>query len=254
MKRVILTLFIFIIAILSTSAQMKYTQWPSSFQNTTTNKLLYSSSLDDFFLKLRTGFGVRVMMIGDSHVKGNYLPKAVGDKLTDYFPDPLLSFTYYGINGAMASRYLEEDMLDIIGEEQPDLLIVSFGTNEAHGSFDGDRNYDTYATLLRSVKAICPQCDFILTTPPGSHFYRSTPNEVTEEVARCIATFGKDQHVAVWDLYNMAGGVQSACSNWRNAGLMQFDLIHYTAEAYQLQGTLLAEAIIKAFRKSMKNK
>ena len=152
--------------------------------------------------------------------------------------------------------------------ERPDLLIVSFGTNEAHGSTLDERVHaETMRTLTQRISEQCPGVCFLFTTPPGSYISQRTgsyttgtgrrrrthysttkvPNQNTANVARSIVNFCHSHHMAVWDIFTIAGGATSACTNWRNAGLMNTDCIHYVAAGYTLQGKLLGEAIYKAY-------
>lgn len=204
------------------------------------------------------------MHIGDSHVKGNVLPRTVESTLRSYFPR--LEFSYYGINGAWAKRFCEADMVRQVADFHPDLVIVSFGTNEAHGStLDTRTHHDTMQQLVRSISERCPGVCFIFTTPPGSYISQRTarpangrsrrtrwgstkvPNANTANVARSIVDFCRNRRLAVWDIFEIAGGATSACSNWQNAGLMNTDFVHYISAGYTLQGKLLAEAIYRAY-------
>lgn len=59
--------------------------------------------------------------------------------------------------------------------------------------------------------------------------------------------FAADNGLALWDLYDIAGGQERACRNWTAANMFQRDRIHFTQEGYVLQGLLLHEAFIKAY-------
>ncbi|MDO4993713.1 MAG: GDSL-type esterase/lipase family protein [Bacteroidales bacterium] len=258
------------------------TQLPSSFRGTKPNALTYADALAPLFQRMHQGEAVRILQIGDSHVRGNYLPHAVGAVLQqqlgtgglegidlDVAPeiDGGITFDYLAQNGAHASRYCESDKLDDIAAFRPDLVIISFGTNEAHGHFDSDQHIATLKQLTESIAHRCPGVHFLLTTPPGSYittyghrwrdrrgrWHYNTSHGVnprTETVARAIDTFAKQNNCALWNLFEIAGGATHATTNWRNAGLMQNDCIHYTAEAYTLQGTLLGEAIVQAYEQT----
>ena len=247
-------------------AQQLYTPFPSSFKNTRANELLEPQALAPFFQKIHENRRVKVMLIGDSHTRGNYYPRAVESQLKTYFSS--LDFAYYGINGAWARRFYEADMINKVANEHPDLVIISFGTNEAHGAnIDQTAHHQTLNTLTERIKARCKGVTFLFTTPPGSFISKTTGsyttgrgrrrrthytttktrNERTETVARSIVNYCHTNHYAVWDIYTIAGGPTHACINWRDAGLMNYDQIHYTAPGYQLQGRLLADAIHKAY-------
>jgi len=53
-------------------------------------------------------------------------------------------------------------------------------------------------------------------------------------------------HGAVWDLFDIMGGLKSSTS-WRSAGLMASDRIHFSREGYNLLGDLLFNAIMASF-------
>lgn len=265
----ILPLFTSLFNISTTSftakAQVLYTSLPSSFRNTRTNELIDAWELQPFFQKIHSKRPVKVMLIGDSHTKGNFYPKAINSRLEKYFPT--LSFAYFGINGAKARRFYESDMIQKVENEHPDLVIISFGTNEAHGYFEQSAHRQTLTTLTERIKEKCPGVCFLFTTPPGSFISHTTgtfftgrgrnrrahysttktPNDRTAEVASSIINFAKSNKCAVWDIFTIAGGISNACTNWRDANLMAVDLVHYNVQGYNLQGHLLGEAIYKAY-------
>ena len=244
-------------------AQMLGTSFPSTFRGTHTNEIEGEAYLAPFFQKVKRGQNVKVMQIGDSHVRGNILPHTIQVSLQRNFPR--LIFAYYGINGAWAKRFSEEDMISRVAAERPDLVIVSFGTNEAHGaSLNEAVHAQSLSTLMKRIRERCPKAQFLFTTPPGSFISHRTatgrrgrrtiysttsrtPNANTGRVARSIVAFCRSNKAAVWDLYDIAGGDAHAANNWRNAGLMNTDAIHFLASGYTLQGKLLGEALYKAY-------
>lgn len=266
MKRALTLLIIVLATFIPCMSQQLYTSFPASFRNVHENELAHPSSLAATFQKLHANRPVRVMLIGDSHTRGNYYPRAVESTLTSYFPT--LSFAYYGINGAWARRFYEPDMIQKVANEHPDIVIISFGTNEAHGAnFDREAHHQTLSLLTSRIRERCKDVSFILTTPPGSFISEvtgstttgkgrrrrtryttvKTRNERTEQVAQSILAYGRSHNIAVWDIFDIAGGPTHACINWRDANLMAADQIHYNVQGYTLQGKLLAEAIYKAF-------
>ena len=64
-------------------------------------------------------------------------------------------------------------------------------------------------------------------------------------VRNAIIKYGKENGIAVWDLYEIAGGDGSAAKWVSNSLLSSRDHIHCTIAGYQLQGQLLAEAILE---------
>ncbi len=243
---------------------MRPTAWPRNFRGTQTNALTYAEQLDSLFARAQAGDTVSIVHIGDSHVLGNYFPHAVEAVLQQAFPN--LRFSYIGINGARAVRFTDDDMQARIAAHRPNLVIISFGTNEAHAGFDATAHRLVLSTLADAIRQRTPQTALLFTTPPGSYIsvagrrwrdrrrrwhtsYVHRENPKTRLVADNIRNYAHGQGLSLWDLFTLAGGQRFACENWRNAGMMNTDRIHYTAEGYNLQGTLLGEAIVQAYRK-----
>lgn len=260
--------------------------FPVSFRGTTANVIRNAEYLNPVFAKIAHGDNVRILQIGDSHVKGKFLPSAIEstviqglgggaflegvDPVTSPALDGGVFFNYIGMNGAHASRFAQEDMLQQIEAEHADLVIVSFGTNEAHGIFNESTHQQTMHELVAGIRRTNHSVCILITTPPGSYIttrgsrwrdrrgrwhynaaHAETPN--TERVVNSLVSFAEDHQLAVWDIYNIAGGKAYACSNWRNAGLMQTDYIHYTVPGYTLQGQLLGSAILDAYHNYLQN-
>lgn len=242
-----------------------HAQLPSTFIATQANRLSHANSL---VLPQKTDSTgkptLKVMHIGDSHVKGNYFPKAVGKVLEDSLN---AQFTYYGINGAHASRFLKEDLVAKVAAEQPDIIIVSFGTNESHApNYDSDAHTLILSQLVDTLTKVCTLPQFVFTTPPGSYlrqrtgryyrnrrgrrvyYYKHSRNETTPLVVDNISKFCSTNSIALWDIFNIAGGKLYACENWKQSGLMNTDQIHYTAAGYTLMGEMLGQAIVEKLK------
>lgn len=253
---------------------------PSDFKNTEENVIKDTTHvLVHFYDKLRRGNEpVRVVHIGDSHIRGHILPLAIRERFEKDFgsmavyPDTITYFTsgiaretgqpgivYHmiGINGATCLNFTNAMQMQEIAELNPDLIIMSFGTNESHG-----RNYNIPAhikemdDLIGLLHEYCPQAVFLLTTPPGSYIRyrrRKSINSRTPLVAKTIADYAARNGMASWDMYNIVGGRDRACLNWANGNYMINDRVHYTSVGYTLQGNLLYEALIKAYNDYVAN-
>lgn len=248
---------------------------PSTFRDTLENTLIRPSLLHPFFERLtRNDVPVRVLHIGDSHVRGHVYTVRVRQLLEQAWgnsavmPDsityltsalatetgrPGLVYHTMGINGATTTHFTTPEKMSEIAALHPDLVILSFGTNESHG-----RRYDERAhrlqldSMLCALQRYCPDAGVMLTTPPGSYIRqrRRGPrviNTLTPQVVNTLLQFAADRELPVWDMYNIVGGKRRACLNWVGGSYMQRDRIHYTRNGYMLQGELLAEAILKAF-------
>lgn len=248
---------------------------PSSFKDTTENVILDpNGSLDGFWEKLSVmDRPVRIVHIGDSHVRGHVFPyimrklleedfghEAVIDYKVSYNTTGLahetgkagIVYHIMGVNGATCESFNKPERISEITSLNPDLLILSFGTNEAHG-----RNYKTaehrmqMTNLINELRKGCINSAFLITTPPGAYVksgrWQKVINVRTPRVVDTEKNFAAENGLAVWDLFDVVGGEKFACKNWTAAGMFQRDKIHFTHEGYTLQGLLLHEAFIKAY-------
>lgn len=234
--------------------------WPAAFRRVQASVVTDSLGvLRPFWEKLRlmrlgaVPDTVRVVHVGDSHVRGHLFPDTAGALLRQVFPR--LSYRDFGINGAFCSTFTREDRVKDIAAMKPDLLILSFGTNESHNyRYNTDVHYRQMDELVRMLREYLPDTPMLMTTPPGSYerirrkgrrSYKINPR--TEAAARNIVRYADANGLAVWDLYNTVGGASRACLNWQEAGLMRPDHVHYLPAGYALQGRLLCEALLKAY-------
>lgn len=179
-----------------------------------------------------------------------------------------------GNNGATYSTYLKvPDFAQQMQVLDPQLIIISLGTNETVGNLAGVES--NIHQLVSALRKSMPGAHILLTTPMDWHkrvttrvpqqvkvggkkrrkaryktvyktstSYASNPN--VPRMREIILDYGRRHKVAVWDLYTVAGGA-GACSKWVAAGLMNpNDHLHQLEAGYELQGMLLGDALLKA--------
>lgn len=274
---------------------------PAAFKNTKANVLTRGEKLDQFFDTLTAlKRPCRIVHIGDSHVRGHsYTPEARkvlenawGSQATkpqniDYRTtaiatetgQPGLVYHAMGKNGATCAHFSTDDYVNKVKDLKPDLIIISFGTNECHV-----KNYDTTAhkqelgKLVRKLTEACPNATFMLTTPGGAYFsyksayeklvkqkngksvtkkmykYTYKQNQHTPTCAKVITDFAKRKDFALWDMFTICGGKTNSTTNWYDNNLMKADHVHYTHNGYKIQGDLLAEAILASYNSYIKRK
>lgn len=248
---------------------------PPSFRDTEENRIDDpSGSLNEFWEKLcRMERPIRIVHIGDSHVRGHVFPyvmrmaleedfgkEAVVDYRVTYQTSGLAQETgnagivYHiiGVNGTTYGTFTTAERVREIVDLNPDLVILSFGTNEAHARrYSAAEHVQFMEQLVDQLKRGCPNAAYLITTPPGAYIRlsrrRRVVNSRTPQVVETEQKFAETHGMAVWDLYDIVGGEQAACHNWTAAGMYQADKIHFTHEGYTLQGNLFHEAFIKAF-------
>lgn len=226
-------------------------------ENVITDSLGVLDSVLERFRQIQNGGSedtLRIVHIGDSHIRGHIFPQTAGKRLAETFG--AVSYTDVGVNGATCLTFTHPDRIAAIAALRPELLIMSFGTNESHNRrYNSNVHYHQMEELLKLLRDSLPDVPILLTTPPGSYesfrqrrrkrTYSINPRTVT--AVNTIHNFARRNRLVVWDMYNMAGGSPRACKNWVAAGLMRPDHVHYLPAGYILQGNLLYEAIIKAY-------
>lgn len=235
--------------------------FPAAFRGMRENCLTDSTGvLNAFWEKLRSiRLGVsadtaRIIHVGDSHIRGHIFPRTTGERMRQAFG--ALSYTDRGINGAFCTTFTHPDRVEEIASLHPDLLILSFGTNESHNRrYDARLHRRQLDELVRMLRERLPGVPMLLTTPPGAYesfrrrgrrrTYQINPR--TAVAVRTIYEAADGNGLAVWDMYGIVGGVRRACLNWQEAGLMRPDHVHYMPEGYRLQGELLFQALLKAY-------
>jgi lysophospholipase L1-like esterase len=155
-----------------------------------------------------------------------------------------------GVNGAEAFQYANASYFaQQTAGIHPDLFVISLGTNEAqHRPFDKELTLNRIDSLIKQLQAANPSTPIILTTPPDSYYHKKYYNTSVGTVHTLLVDYAKQNKLAVWDLYSIAGGLKS-CYQWKKYGLMRSDGIHFTRGGYEFQGNLLYEAIIKGYNK-----
>ena len=154
-----------------------------------------------------------------------------------------------GINGARYKDYSKSpDFCSQTASLNPDILIISLGTNESfQKKYNSEIFYKEIDTLVINLKKVNPNTPILLTTPANSFYYHQI-NYNIPLVSQTIIKYATDNNLAYWDLFSITGGQDSAIL-WKKANLLSRDGIHYSKDGYIHQGNLLTKAIINAYNK-----
>lgn len=191
---------------------------------------------------------------------------------------PGLFYHTIGNNGATYATY---NSIGTVGKGisplQPDLIIISLGTNEAFGKVNKASIYESIDLLARDLKEHNPNAQLLLVTPMECQKseYRTTTRKQTVKgrktrrgkssrrtvnkqvrvrtgrytvnpnvatVRDIINRYGEDHHIAVYDWYEVAGGV-GASSKWVADGLFSKDHVHHSRKGYTLQGEMMYDVL-----------
>jgi lysophospholipase L1-like esterase len=156
-------------------------------------------------------------------------------------------FHAVGVNGAKFQDYVRAKYFALqVAKLQPDLIILSMGTNEAQGRTDPGFMYRTMRDLTENLLKESPDALIMLTTPADSYLRGKSFNPNMTDMSAVIRKFARDKGYAMWDLYNFTGGRNSAV-NWKNTGLLSSDSVHYSKAGYAVQGKLLYQSLVKGY-------
>lgn len=216
---------------------------------------------------LATKINVSFASAGDLTVYGASLS---GDR-------PGVFYHAIGNNGATYDSYNRIGSVGLgINPLQPDLVIISLGTNEAFGRADYSGFKRSVNQLVSNIRLANPNALLLLTTPMECHksvtskkkvrvrnkrrkgrkaTYRTVTkttrsyavNRNIAPLRQAILDYGKANGIAVYDWYEVAGG-DGASASWISSDLFAKDRVHHTQKGYNLEGRLLYDAIMDALR------
>lgn len=152
-----------------------------------------------------------------------------------------------GVNGARyehyaASSYFAEQLQAL----QPDLVILSLGTNETVWGFNEERFFREVDQLVHRIEQYMPHAAIIFTTPPDAYRSGKAVNPAVNRCREVLLNYAFGNDLAAWDLYEVMGGTGSV-NDWYGAGLAGKDRLHFTKSGYELQGKLLSHAIFLGY-------
>lgn len=169
--------------------------------------------------------------------------------------NPGIEYTSIGVNGASFYYYKRaayfEKQLQLY---KPDLFIISIGTNDAYmpeSRFDAEKFRSNYEEFIQMIQRINPDCAILLTVPNDDYYRRKIPNPNTATQEKIILELAANYKMAVWDLYEIMGGLGSS-NKWYKNKLMPRDRIHFTYLGYSIKADLFMDALIEAWSNSTK--
>jgi lysophospholipase L1-like esterase len=158
-----------------------------------------------------------------------------------------------GVAGARYRDYLRNDFfIEQLPLFAPDLVIISLGTNESYDPSFTEAGFrqivDSMFTLLHER---LPNSSVLITLPSENYRVKNGVASVNQRIS-LITSILREQSLkhgfAIWDLFEVMGG-EGSMLEWKKAGLVNDDYIHYLRKGYNLQGELLFEALDNYLRK-----
>lgn len=176
---------------------------------------------------------------------------------------PGILYSAIGINGAMYQHY-NDNSSTLVAQMmvlQPQLIIISLGTNEAYGAVSTSSMLAGIDRTVTIIKEQNPNAVLLLTTPAASSIatrraYRHKqgkryvtwykvsyhPNTNVVVMRNAILEYAREHQLAAWDFYEQNRGMAAVFS-----GGWAADHIHFNVRGYTLQGSLLYDAIHSAY-------
>ncbi|MFZ6011531.1 MAG: GDSL-type esterase/lipase family protein [Bacteroidota bacterium] len=153
-----------------------------------------------------------------------------------------------GVNGAKYAHY--NAALHFTRQSaalNPDVFIISLGTNEALDYPYLDRNfYQHIDKMITGLRNNNPLAKFILVTPQDAFRRKARHNPGVAKIREQIIQYAVEHGLAFWDMYKVTGG-DYAAQAWRKEGLLRPDGVHFTKDGYEYQGNLLYNALMKGY-------
>jgi lysophospholipase L1-like esterase len=168
-----------------------------------------------------------------------------------------------GVNGAfigLLAHYLDEKhWLEQLRHRQPDLLILAYGANESEfENWPMDQYEQDTREVVRRIRAALPEVSILFVAPMdrgkrgagGQVITRPTIPKLVAAQRKLAAETG----CAFFDTFTAMGG-EGTVARWREARprLMSGDYLHPTAEGAEIVGTLLHDALLKAYESGIRN-
>ena len=166
-----------------------------------------------------------------------------------------------GVNGARVSSYLRcsDDFERDLRLIRPDLVILAIGTNDAlQPDFEKALFKFNYGRLIDIIHRVNPDCALVFVTNNDCFLRKRVKKKTVYEVnantpiaRKAFLELAEEHHAAVWDLYDVMGGLKSMYA-WQKAGMAQKDRLHFTNSGYQLVGDLMYNALIEQYIEHLK--
>ena len=166
-----------------------------------------------------------------------------------------INYHHLGVVGAQFTHFINsaDFNLEQMVYLKPDLIIFSFGTNEAYdNSFDSIGYYNTVSSFISKMVKQLPETGIVFTTAPDTRSTGRMPKYQTS-VNNQLKKIAKDFQLSVFDLNEEMGGWGSLYK-WHKNGLTLKDKLHFRQPGYALQGRLFAHAFLETYNSVFQDK
>ena len=214
------------------------------------------SELAQAFLRARASDGARafrVLHMGDSHVAGGAFPSSVGGLLGEVLRRPV-DVRRKGTVGARADQLLRGDrdgFARLVRLFRPDLVILTYGTNEAR-----ERDFDPAAyrraleQLLGRIREAAPGVALVVSGPPEQEIRSPeggfAPVRQLAQVSSAQEGAARNAGAVFVDLSREMGGPWTL-GRWalERPPLVGSDRVHFSSGGYERLARLLVGRLVE---------
>ena len=156
-----------------------------------------------------------------------------------------VTYQQNGVIGAQFSHLIaqEKAVISQIKYLKPDLLVFSYGTNEAYSDLDTIRYERMVSGFLAKLMVLFPNTGILISNAPDTRSAGKTPKN-QRSVNRTLRRVSESLGIAYYDLNSAMGGWGSLYS-WQKKGRVYGDLLHFNTEGATLLGKLISQAVVE---------
>jgi lysophospholipase L1-like esterase/HKD family nuclease len=192
------------------------------------------------------GAPISVLQYGDSHVAGRTEPKAIEDALKSLGPVQYDTMAKVGISANYPLTDPTNWLDKPIQKDHPDLVILSFGSNDSAGNVNQAAYEQSYQKLIDNVRERDPNASILIVGPSdgdsitGANKGNTLPG--LDNVVAAQKAVAEKNGLDFFDLRQSMGGPGSI-EDWHSKGLAADDKLHFTTKGYELIGNAVANHI-----------
>lgn len=156
-----------------------------------------------------------------------------------------------GVAGATFQTYIQNPLFENeLGLINPDLIIISLGTNESVKTWNKPKFDSDVKSFLGLLITKVPNSKIILVLPNENYQLKNnqwTYNDRVDSVRTSLSSFSYNKNFLLYDQQKAMGG-KGCMLLWETKGLVNKDHIHFLKKGYQEQGYLLFQFLNELFK------
>ncbi len=187
------------------------------------------------------GKPLTVVQFGDSHVAANTLPESIKAQLNLIAPTDFQAVAKGGVSSNYPSLHAQQWLDGPIKGKQPDLVIISFGTNDANAPYNDTQFRARYQKLIDEVKQRSPNSAILVVSAADGNI-KGRPLQGIDGVVSAQRDLAEKNGLMFLDLRAKMGGPGSI-NRWREQKLAAPDMVHFSPGGYRKIGEMTVDAL-----------